>query len=83
MPNPLGDLAQHRAKLASTKQTATIFKGKPGKCSIFAVELRIGYDSPRQDKLQDGHYAIEPKSWVKWYFILKKPRPNPKCNMES
>ncbi|CAI6089272.1 unnamed protein product [Clonostachys chloroleuca] len=40
VPNPVADLSDPHVKLTSTNQTATIFKAKMGKSSIFAVELR-------------------------------------------
>ncbi|KAH6869557.1 hypothetical protein B0T10DRAFT_371138, partial [Thelonectria olida] len=39
-PNPVGDKVDPQVKLASAKQTATIFRANMGKSSIFAVELR-------------------------------------------
>lgn len=53
VPNPVGDLVDPQVKLASTKQTATIFKARMGKSSIFAVELRkITTEVFRQKVLQ-------------------------------
>lgn len=40
VPNLVGDLVGPQVKLASTKQTASIFKAKISNSNIFAVELR-------------------------------------------
>ena len=40
VPNPASNMVDPKVKLASSKQTATIFRAKMGKSSIFAVELR-------------------------------------------
>jgi hypothetical protein len=53
VPNPVSNLVDPQVKLASTKQTAAIFKAKMGKSSIFAVELRkVTTGMFRQKELQ-------------------------------